>query len=1060
MKSLFAFAFSVINISIIYGQNRVISGKVLGADNSPLEFALVSLKNSQTSSYTNQNGEFTITQTQNVDTLTISHLGYETFRADVNRIGESNITFRLITQNASLNEVIVSTGYQYLPKERATGAFEVINNTALNRRVSTNILERLEGISGIYFDRRNGNENISIRGRSTLSADANVLIVVDNFPYDGDISNINPNDVENITVLKDAAAASIWGVKAGNGVIVITTKRGNFGRRSKLEVNLNYSLISRPDLYYAPVMSSTDFIEFEKFLYENKFHTSILNGARKDIVSPLIELLLQKDAGIISERDANQEIDRLKVQDVRRDFNKYFYQLGINQQYAINYRGGTPNFAYIFSLGWDKNRSSSIRNGNERINLRYENTVKISNKLEILLGVNYSQINSETNNPGLSGIQPASKVLYPYASLVSEDGTYKAIPKDYRSSYLSSLSDLPLQNWSYKPLEELNLANNSSKKNDLRIIAGLTFKVYEGLTLTAKYQNQNQFSHLENLISADSYTARNLINLYSTLTAGSLKLAIPIGGIQDNTYAVQNSQSFRTQINYSKKWHNFQEVSIITGYELRQRKSRSNTFRLFGYSDDNLTFQMVNTVDLLPTFDNLRGNSRIPNGILMSNHINRYISFFGNAGYSIRRKYNISASVRKDASNLFGVSANQKGVPLWSSGIAWDIDKEKFLNNNIITKLRLRLTYGFSGNVDQSISALPTFTYSNNSYMTGLYYANLYNPGNPDLRWEKTSTLNIGLDISTATRISGSFDFYKKYGIDLIGESPIDPTTGVTTPMGAFAFKGNVADMESYGFDFELHGKTIKGKLALNSDILINYTENKLTKYKTPLGTANSYVGLINSLSPIEGNSLNGVYSFKWAGLDGSTGDPVGIVEGNTSKNYQAILNSPVTTLNFHGSAIPLLFTSFRNTLSYKRAELSLNLVGKWMYFFRRSSINYNSLMTNWNGHKDYKNRWQNPGDEKYTNVPSLIYPNQSSRDSFYNGSEATIEKGDHIRIQDINFTYTLLNKRSVSPIKLYIYLNNIGIIWKANKAGLDPDYNDGGIPLPLSFSAGCSFQL
>lgn len=1045
---------------LVSAQIKSLSAKVLGINNLPLEFATISFKSSKLVSYTNTLGEFTLSIPLSPDTLIISHIGYNTLKIATNSMKDQNHVFNLEVSSAHLSEIIVNTGYESIPKERVTGSFKTIDNSLLNQIVSTNIFARLEGVSGIYFDRRNGNEILSIRGRSTLMADANVLVIVDNFPYDGDISNINPNDVESITVLKDAAAASIWGVRAGNGVIVITTKSGKINRESVLEFNTNYTLISKPDLHYAPSISSSDFIDLEMFLYDKKFYTSTINGTRKEIVSPAVEILLQRDAGVLSQNQAMEKLNQLKLKDSRTDFDKYFYQVGINQQYALSYKGGTSKYAYLFSFGWDKNRSSSVRNGNERLNLKFDNSLLLTKTINFQIAVNYSQINTENNNPGYFGIQPASKVLFPYASLIDQNSNYETIPKDYRLSYLSSLESLPLLDWYYRPLEELYLADNSSIQKDIRINTGLTYSIGKGINISAKYQHEIQDLQQQNFYSPNSYTARNLINLYTTRASGNFKLAVPLGGIQDRTYGELNSQSFRAQINYSKKWNLDSELNVIGGLEVRQKKSRTNAYRLFGFSEENLTFQMVNTSDLLPTFDNLRGNSRVPNGILLSDLTYRYVSYFGNATYSVFKKYNLTASARKDASNIFGVTANQKGVPLWSTGISWDIDKEKFYTNEIFPKIKVRVSYGFSGNVDHSLSALPTFTYASNSYMTGLYYANLYNPGNPELQWEKTSTLNIGVDMTSSRRISGTLDFFKKKGTNLIGQSPIDPTTGVTTPMGEFAFKGNVADMETYGFDLEINTQPFKGKVSVHSDILVNYSENKLTKYKTPLGTANSYVGIYNSVSPIEGNTLNGVYSFKFAGLDPKTGDPLGYFDGDISKNYQAILNSSVSTLKYHGSAIPRVFTSFRNSIAYNKFELSLNILGKWGYYFRKSTVNYNSLFTNWLGHEDYEKRWQKIGDEKTTNIPSLIYPNLSSRDTFYNGSEATVLPGDHIRLQNINLSYTLQHKKLKSPLKLYLYFNNLGMLWKANKAEIDPDYNNGGIPLPFSASAGCTFQL
>ncbi|UBM60036.1 SusC/RagA family TonB-linked outer membrane protein [Marinilongibacter aquaticus] len=986
-----------------------------------------------------------------------TRMGYAPLELQLNA-GADTLSLEMALLSVELDEVLVSTGYEQLPKERATGSFESIGPGVLGRRVSTDVISRLEGVSGIYFDRRTGGSALSIRGRSTILADASPLTVVDGFPYDGDINNLNPNDIEKITVLKDASAASIWGVRAANGVIVITTRQGEKNRKPLLEITTNLTLGAEPDLYYAPFMAAADFIEVESFLFGQGFYNSTLENQAKPVVTPVVELLALQAEGQLSRAWAAGRIRDLKAKDVRKDLEQYFYRPSLNRQYALSYSGGAATYHYLLSAGWDNNLSSLIRNDMQRFTLRSENTLKPTKKLSLRLGLNYAQISNQNNNPGSTGIFPSSKSLYPYAELADAEGNPLAIPKDYRLGYLDGLSESGLLDWHYRPLQELQLSDRSSTQHDVRIRGSVSYAFSPVLNLELSYQRELQQGQGRNYSGADSYLARNLINQFSTVKQGLVQYGLPVGGILDGSHSAMLSRLARSQLNYTHKWKAVHRITALAGAEIRDRSFRSQSQRLYGYRDDLLTYQNVNLRDMLPTWQNLRADQRIPDGVSLADRTLRFTSLFANVGYGLDERYLLSVSARKDASNLFGLAANKRGVPLWSAGLGWQVDKEDFYGAHLPPELKLRLTYGYSGNVDNTLSALPTLAYYSNAYQTGQQYAVLRNPGNPQLRWEKSGMLNLGLDFATAGPVlRGSFDFYLRKGRDLIAQAPVDPTTGVTAPSGSFAFKGNVADMKGSGLDVVLHSDPLKGALEWQSDLIVNLTANRLTRYRLPAATANAYTGFGNLVTPFEGNPVYGIYSFAWAGLEASTGNPQGYLDGEVSQDYAAILFDNPRTLHFHGSAVPVLFGSLRNTFSFRDLSLSFNLIYKGGYYFRRSGLSYYNLFSLWQGHPDYADRWQKPGDEARTDVPSMAYPNSSLRDLFYTGSGALVERGDHIRFQDINLSYSPPRRRQgpLRSIQLYTYLNNLGIIYRANRSGLDPDFYNGGFPLPFTVSLG-----
>src|SRR5690606_36740168 len=313
--------------------------------------------------------------------LTVKSIGYEPLVISITAEKSKDLLLKLQRSENTLEEVVVSTGYQKLPKERATGSFEVIDTELFNRQIGTDVISRLDGIiPSILFDKRSGEENnMLMRGTATLEGrdGSRPLIVVDNFPFEGDINSINPNDVESISLLKDAAAASIWGARAGNGVLVITTKKSSFNSKWRLSASVNETVVEKPNLFYFPRMTSAEFIEVERFLFEQGAFDAVLNNAINfPVVTPVVELLDLQRKGTISETDLSERLEAYAGRDMRNDLNKYFYQPGFNQQYAVNLTGGSNHISTLFSLGYDNNRSSSVGNVTSRLNLNVQNTYR------------------------------------------------------------------------------------------------------------------------------------------------------------------------------------------------------------------------------------------------------------------------------------------------------------------------------------------------------------------------------------------------------------------------------------------------------------------------------------------------------------------------------------------------------------------------------------------------------------------------------------------------------------------------------------------------------------
>lgn len=586
----------------------------------------------------------------------------------------------------------------------------------------------------------------------------------------------------------------------------------------------------------------------------------------------------------------------------------------------------------------------------------------------------------------------------------------------------------------------------------------MKYRLTEGFHAGIIYQFNRSSGRTRNLEGSDSYFARDLVNTYTIVNPdGTLTRPIPAGGILDQAFNSFDSHNIRASLNYTKTMNRHQ-LSSVAGWEVRKVNTTTGNHRSYGYDDDHASSSPVDYITLFKRYNNPSATQSIPNTDFDAALTDRFISYYANSAYTYNSRYTFSASARLDQSNLFGVKSNQKGVPLWSAGLAWNISDEKFYKLAALPYLRMRLSYGHTGNIDKSLSSFTTAVYSRTvASQTRLPYATIQNPPNPELRWERVKIWNAGLDFSTlANRLSGSVEFYNKAGYDLIGDTRFPPSSGIVN------FRGNTANTRGKGVDLTLTTLNINRRIRWNTDILFSWNKEEVSKYLVKSGSANYLQFGVAGGVPLEGRPLYAIYSYDWNGLDPKTGDPVGFLNNAPSLDYARIIStSTPETIHFNGSSKPLLFGALRNTWSYRGLSASVNITYRLGYYFRKNSVTYgnsNGLGT----HGDYSNRWQNPGDELSTTVPSVPVSANTNRDNFYLYSGVLVQKGDHIRIQDVNIGYDLSTLRlrniKLQRAEVYCYANNLGLLWKANKVGIDPDYQAG--PPPFSLSAGIRIGL
>nr|WP_121269906.1 SusC/RagA family TonB-linked outer membrane protein [Pedobacter schmidteae] len=1041
-----------------------IKGRVTDMKNQPLIGVNVVIKNSNRGGVTDTNGEFSLLvpfNSNNQEILMFSYIGFE--KKEVKITPETtNLFITLLESSEQLRTVVISTGYQKISPEKFVGSAVYVDSTIIKRGTSPDLISRLDGmVNGLLFNKSAGNLRLQVRGVNTIGggidiagrSNYNPLIILDDFPYNGNLNNINPNEIENITILKDAAATSIWGARAANGVLVITSKAGSLNKKTSVNFSSNVMYSQKPDLNYFPRMSSSDFIEVEKFLFGKGFYNFLIGFPQFGVYTPVVETLKQQRLGVITESEANKRIAELGNHNVMDDYKKYVLRNAVNVQNYLNISGGSNNVGYNLSIGSDNNNTSIKGPGSyDRYTINSDLILKPLKPLQITAGINYSNETSLTDGPGYNIIPGGGRTqIYPYARLADENGNPLSIPKDFVKSFIDTVGGGKLLNWNYIPLEENKLVNYRTNTQLFQFNFGGQYNFLSWLNLSLKYQYGKQMVNERQLIDKDAYYARDLVNRYTD--PSTLVRAIPIGGILDQAFSNMTNQNFRSQVNINYDWSKVHEITGLMVAEIGTVELKQNGNRIYGYDESNLTYS--STVDYSNYYQQFfGGTAMIPNNLRLVDRSDRFASFLANASYTYAGKYSIYASGRKDGSNILGTRTNNKWKPLWSVGIRWDISDESFYKISWLNNLSFRVSYGYSGNVNNSITALTTISYFPIKNIYDQPMSTISNIANPDLRWEELRTLNFGVNWSMLNRrITGAFDYYRKKAKDLISNVNVDQTVGVPS------VTKNAASLKGHGLELQLTTRNLIGKLKWTTTLNHSFARTMVddfygTETITPLGA-----------SIRKGELFGSLYAYKWAGLDPENGDPRGYLKGEISKNYRAIAVDSASNQAYIGSSFPLYFGNLLNRFGYKNFELSFNIIYRGNYYFRKPSLRYDNLYVGWVGHKDYEKRWKQKGDENSTNVPSMPYPANVQREKFYAFSEANIERGDNIRLQDVRLSYTWGNSRRTKfPIKnaeIYLYANNLNVfIWKATKSGYDPDYLTNVIPPLRNYSLGIRLGL
>ncbi len=985
------------------------------------------------------------------DTLLISHVGFVSLKLDANYFKNRSAVYLEKKMNY-LDEALVSTGYQTVKARDITGAIEVVSSELLNQQTGLNVLQRLNNVtSGIRFDNQPINNpdlqklNFSVRGLSTINGNLDPLVVLDGFIYEGAIGNIDPNNIESISILKDAAASAIWGARAGNGVIVMTSKKGTLRSAQATRISFSNTSIIRqkPDLNQLYQLSSRDFIEVERMLFDNGYYNTFLQYLPYYAMTPVVNLLNNRKQGLITAADSARTIDWLAGQDGRRNFADNFYGTAFSNQLSLHINGGSNSNAYGLGVGYTTDLTN-LDARSRKINLLLSNSYRPIERMQLDLTINFTQQLDRSGKPDYSTFNTVGKSV-PYLYFRDEVGNEAPFENMYSKAYLDQHYADGYLDWGYYPLQDYKYDRKRNHLNELFATTNLRYQLFDFLSANVGFQWQNQRAENENLHEKESYFTRLKINQFMTVdpTTGQHKYNVPMGAIRVLDEQQGRSYTARTQLDFNKTFGEHRLQGIV-GAEARENQLSGSSNTAYGYNEVPLTSIPVDYLTAFATVpDNLYLN--IVGAPMFTKTTNRFVSLYSNWNDLYRNKYGLSASFRKDGANIFGATTNDKWSPLWSVGASWQMDREEFFKVDWIDAFKLRVTYGYSGNVDLRKTPEPIAGSGTDRYT--LYpMLGISNLNDPSLRWEKVGMLNFGADFSIIKgRLSGAIDHYRKYGKDLYGETAYDYT--------AWGISGtivkNVAEMQGKGWDIKLNSINTSGSLRWSSNLLLGINKNKTSAYYSNLNEGLVYfLADGNRINPVVGFPLNALAAYTWMGLN-NQGMPQGLLDGQISSDYTAIFRSASMnpmgneTITYIGPAKPTHFGNLINTFSYRDFDLSVNLSYKGGYYFNKPTTNYYTLFQSGIAYPDFEQRWQKPGDEQITNVPAMNYPVSTDADAFYARASINVLKGDHLRLEYINFSWRKRYKLITKEVNLRLFANasNLGMIWSANKEKIDPEF-------------------
>jgi TonB-linked SusC/RagA family outer membrane protein len=1077
-----------------YFARITVSGKVLDSEtNQPVAGVTVKLLGTNRASITNGDGLFVFTDVEDNTTVSLSSVGYGTRTLVV----QESMVIRLVPSTQTLQDIVISTGYQQLKKGSTTGSYSVVTAKELESTPTVNLMERLANkVPGVQFDVRNN--KIQIRGISSYTA-VPPLVVIDGFPAvssnlttvtnngingspafgnapstsgNSILSAFNPQDIESITFLKDASATAIWGAQAANGVIVITTKRGKRGT-SSINFNTTLSLSEPANFSNLSSMNSRDYINLEQELFDKNFLYDPTSNIRNPATTEAQDWMFRakRNPALIPQRDSalNALAGRSNLDQLR----DYMLQKAVTQQYNVSVSGGGNNNSYYVSGNFSKDRPVFKSNYAQSYSLTSNLTNDfLKKRLTLFTGLNYTDQKSQTNSAALNALSAGSLGYAPYEMLVDAQGNkiYDGVNLTKRvSDSLSRVRNiLP---WTYNAIDELNYNNTLLNKTTIRATASLNGKVTDWLNLTLAGQYQKSTDKTVLVQNENSFLMRDRINMGANpdnaLASANLygtQFGFPKGAIYNTGIIERDDYSVRAQFDINKNWGDQHHFDMLGGTEIRQTKNTGNERLIYGYNEETSGGINANTY-ARNTYKTIFGNSSslsAPNNTIFKGR-RRYLSYYSNASYSFLSKYFATASIRFDDINILGVDRRDRATPLWSAGLRWDLSREELLKDfSWLNNFSIRASLGTAGNPPAGSPNFTTVNFGTNDGFTQLPFASIGAPANPNVGWETTKTTNLGLDAAFLdNRLSLVFEVYKKNTKDILYAFPVNATYGFSSLVY------NSASLKGHGVEIGVNAEVFKRRdWGWNSNFNFSYNTNEVTDSRfnpTFVSVPNPQITL--------GYPIDNLFAYRWAGLNSEGLSQIYKADGTIINGKLGSPSAVTADLVYIGRTVAPYFGAFTNSFRYKSLSVEARISYETGHKFR---LNRGSEAYPTGGQRSglipsnatLANRWMKAGDEDFTNVPGLLGATTTGVNYFIN-SDYNVRDAANVRFQQLSVNYSLpasiLKKvPSIKALSVGITATNLGLIWVANDEGVDPLYQntDTFVNLPPSRNYLLNFNL
>lgn len=977
-------------------QDVTINGKVTSQESGEsIPGVNILIKGTTIGTVTDVNGKYTLNAPED-GILVFSFIGYKSEEVPVN--SRSVIDIAMTTDIQSLQEVVV-VGYGTQKKTDVTGAISSVSAEQIAERPVTNVTEALAGqMAGVQVQQIDGAPGgsglmVRVRGTGSISAGSSPLYVVDGYPIEGDLSMINPNNIESIQVLKDASATAIYGSRGGNGVVIITTKKGKVG---KPQVEFNSYVGWQQVTHKVDMMDSKEYVQWFK---DGRNNAWIQEGGSADDPNEVRTSINYK---IPSEYLNPENLPNTNWQDE-------IFRTALMHNYQLAVSGGTENTRYRISGGFVQQDGIIINTDYNRYNFSSDVSSNVSDKITVGLNIDASMAKSNRVENGKYGPVQLSLVVPPTFPVYNQDGSFSS---PLASPYSLHMGDDP------NPVETATQIDNIRKTYrtlgqvfaEYKILDELTFRIKLGGILRESRENYYRPS----FVNTDSNPAPNTVDASSNTS-------------HETDLLLENT------LTYSKVFNDKHSVNALVGYTRQKHTYEDNYVFATNFPNDN-----VHTLN----------NGQVTDGSSRESEFS-LISYLARVNYAFNDKYLFTATVRADGSSRFG--ANSKWGAFPSASIGWRVSEEDFIKNlDVISDMKIRTSYGFTGNNSipnyGAIGLLGVNQYVfGNGLVSGVYPNSI---SNPNLGWEMTRQFDIGLELGLfSNRLHLEADYYNRSTKDLLLSVPVPRITGYATQLQ------NIGKVRNQGVELAVNTRNLVGNFTWSTNFNVSVNRNKVLAlgpddnplYASAPNVPNGFITEVGEpIANFFGHIFDGVYSSEEQ-IEASAHHPTTVPGDPIIRDVNGDGEISSSDRTIIGNNQPDFMYGISNHFSYKNFDLGIQITGtQGGEVFSMSSRFTKFFHGERNARADAADRWRSPdqpGDGEYFRANRNFTGLQKQPSSYW------VQDASFLRIRNVTLGYnlpeSLLKKVSIQSSRLYFSIQNLYTF--TDYIGFDPEVSTSG---------------